>query len=389
MIAWMKPDRIAVAVAALSFFISTLDTGIVNVALPQIGASFHTNAAGAAQTVSWYAGGVFATILVFGWMGDRFGIRRISAIGFVAFGLFSIGCAVATSLGMLVAFRALAGVAAAMLQATAAAFVSAYVERERRPQAFATVSSILSLGPVLGPSIGGFVVTFTTWRWIFAVVLPMCAAGVYFVARLPRATQTNANGNADEARLHGWRRGLPFVSAVGLGATFMAIFVGVPFVLAHAGFAPWKTGLVLLACPLGAMIGAKTAGYGLSRGFGGLECVAGFIVCAAASVALLFVDPHAALVVAAILFFFGLGSGTLQTPTIALSLDAFPAKRRGFASALQRFVQNIAISASSEITGLLIDRTGSTGPWMFSAVTALVAALVVSPLVTARIAEHR
>ncbi len=378
-----SPDRIAVAVAALSFFISTLDTGIVNVALPQIGATFHVAAAGAAQAVSWYAGGVSATILIFGWIADRFGIRRISGIGFAAFAIFSIGCAIATSLGMLDVFRALAGVAAAMLQATAAAFVSAYVDRERRPQAFATVSSVLSLGPVLGPSIGGFVVTFTTWRWIFALVIPLCAAGVYFVMRLPRATHRNGNGNNEEALLHGWRRALPFVSAVGLGATFMAIFVGVPFALAHAGFAPWKTGLVLLTCPLGAMIGAKAAGFGLSRGIGGLECVGGFIVCCAASIALLFVDPHAAFTVALVLFFFGLGSGTLQTPTIALSLDAFPAGRRSLASALQRFVQNIAIAASSEIAGVLIDRTGINGPWIFSAVTALVIGVGVSPLISA------
>ena len=94
-------ERLAVATAALSFFISTLDTGVVNVALPQLTHVLHVNAALAAWTISAYALALSLTILPFGALADRLGVVRISAIGFVLFALFSIGCALAPSIGWL------------------------------------------------------------------------------------------------------------------------------------------------------------------------------------------------------------------------------------------------------------------------------------------------
>jgi MFS family permease len=370
-------QRWATAAAALAFFISTLDTGITNVALPQLAHVFHTNASGAAWTIGAYAAALALAILPFGRIADRAGILPVCGVGFVLFGVFSIGCAAAPSMPLLIAFRAATGIAAAMLQATSAAFVTRYAERSARPHAFGTVSSVLSLGTVLGPSLGGTIVSIASWRWIFLAVLPFCAIGAICVARLRGANHVD-DGVTQTEHITGAARAIPFLCAAGLGAAFIAIFCGAPFALQHAGFSPWSTGLLMLGAPIGSTLSAKLAGRALRAGRGARSLVLGPIVCAVVSLVLLVATPAHVAAFALLLFAWGLGSGTLQTPTIAFSLAAFDPQRQAQAAAFQRFVQNIAIAAGAQTTGTLIDHYGSAAAWIFatavSSLTALAAA---------------
>lgn len=369
-------ERLAVLVAALSFFVSTLDTGIVNVALPELTHALQINAALAAWTISAYALALSATILVFGALADRLGVVRISAIGFVLFAVFSIGCALAPNVAWLIAFRALTGVAAAMLQATASSFVTRYVEHAHRGSAFGWVSAVLSLGVVLGPSVGGAIVSFASWRWIFLAAVPFGLIGLLANLFLGRARALPAESvQSSGTQLAGVARLLPFVGAIALGATFIAVFVGSPFELARqAHLAAWQIGLVLFATPIGATVAARIAGPYVQRGFGVALMIAGLALDGAVAVVLLFTPATNIALFALLLLIFGVGSGALQTPVIALSLAAYPPNAQSRAGAMQRFVQNLAIAGGAALCGVLIDKVGAQSVWILTALVAFLGA---------------
>jgi MFS family permease len=375
-------ERLAVATAALSFFISTLDTGVVNVALPQLTHVLHVNAALAAWTISAYALALSLTILPFGALADRLGVVRISVIGFVLFALFSIGCALAPSIGWLIVFRALTGIAAAMLQATASSFISRYIDSAHRGSAFGWVSAVLSLGVVLGPSVGGLIVSFATWRWIFLAAVPFGIVGLAsnWLLRDERELSA-ADTQAVTERPRGVARIIPFVGAIALGAIFIAVFLGSPFELTReAHLAAWQVGLVLLTASVGATIAARLTGALVQRGRGVATMLAGLAVSGAAACALLRTPGTHVAVFALLMFVFGLGTGSLQTPVIALSLAAFPASAQSRAGALQRFVQNLAISGGAAFCGLLIDRAGISSVWIFTIVVCVAAIVTIIAL---------
>lgn len=256
----------------------------------------NVDAAVAAATISAYALALSLAILPFGALADRLGVVRISAAGFVLFTAFSIGCALAPSIDWLIALRALTGIAAAMLQATAASFVSRYVDGRRRGAAFGWVSSILSCGLILGPSAGGFIVSFVSWRWIFLAAVPFGIAGLVTNWRLRDEATLSARDtqSAVETPL-GPARIAPFAGAVALGAIFIAVFVGSSFELTPL---------------ISASIAAKLSGIMVQRGLGLATMLGGRVACGAIPCALLL---------------FGVGTGSMQTPVIALSLAAFPA----------------------------------------------------------------
>jgi len=389
-------ERLAIATAALSFFISTLDTGVVNVALPRLTHVLQVDAALAAWTISAYALALSITILPFGLLADRLGVVRISTIGFVLFALFSIGCTLAPGMGWLIAFRALTGVAAAMLQATAASFVSRYVESAHRGSAFGWVSSVLSLGVAIGPSVGGMIVSFASWRWIFLAVVPFGIAGLLtnWLLRKERVLHADATRRANEA-LHGLARIVPFAGAIALGLIFIAVFVGSAFELTReAHLAAWRVGLILIGTPVASSIAARLTGTAVQRGFGVPTMLTALAACGAVACALLFTRPAQIARLTGLLFVFGLGTGALQTPVIALSLAAFPAAAQSRAGALQRFVQNLAIAGGAVLSGVLIDRAGTWSTWVFTigvcvAAIALIAALSVSARRVTTTAQRR
>ena len=375
-------ERLAIATGALSFFVSTVDVGIVNVALPTLTRALHINAGLASWTISAYAAALSILILPFGRIADRFGVTRVSATGFLLFAIFSIACTLAPTIGWLIAFRALLGVAAAMLQGTASSFVTRYVDGAHRGSAFGWVSAVLSLGAVAGPSLGGFIVAFASWRWIFLAAVPFGIAGLITNVLLGK-TPTVPAGEA--ASLKNPPRGLgritPFVGAAAVGATFICVFVAVPFELTRqAHLAAWQIGLVLLTTPLGAAIAARATGSVVQRGYGIASLLVGTVVDGITPVALLFTPATNVTLFTLLMFVFGLGSGAMQTPAIALSLAAFPANAQSTAGALQRFVQNITISGGAALSGLLIDMRGTSSVWILTTVSAFAAVAIMAGL---------
>jgi EmrB/QacA subfamily drug resistance transporter len=168
-----RQQRLTLVATILGSTIVFLDATVVNVALPAIKDDLDTGLAGQQWIVEAYLLTLVALMLVGGSMGDQFGRRRLFEIGLVGFGITSALCAVAMSDEMLIVFRALQGVAGALLVPGSLAIVAATFEGEARGRAVGTWTAWTGIATVVGPAGGGLLVDAISWRAIFAVNLPL------------------------------------------------------------------------------------------------------------------------------------------------------------------------------------------------------------------------
>lgn len=171
-------QQIVIFTGGIGMFLSTLDSGIINVALSELAQTFHATITNITWTISLYTLVLVGTIIVFGRLSDKYGRLNVYYWGLVIFLIASILCGFSSSLIELIGFRALQGIGAAMLQATAIAIVTTFIPKERLGQALGTMGVLIGLGPVLGPSIGGFLLTIGNWRWIFWINIPFVLIGM-------------------------------------------------------------------------------------------------------------------------------------------------------------------------------------------------------------------
>ena len=169
-----------VYVAAL--FMAIMDTTIVNVALPVLGRDFHTSPDAVDAVVIGFlvSTGVFLTAS--GWLGDRLGGRKVLLFSLVLFTVSSALCGLATSLGELVVFRVLQGVAGGLMTPVGMAMLFRVFPPAERVRASSILMIPTALAPALGPVLGGLLVTDLSWRWVFYVNVPIGVAAVIFGA---------------------------------------------------------------------------------------------------------------------------------------------------------------------------------------------------------------
>ncbi|WP_231035077.1 MFS transporter [Pectinatus frisingensis] len=189
-------EKWIVVVAGIGLLLSTLDTGIINVALPTLATAFHVNAASIAWTVTLYTLSIVGTIIIFGRLSDKFGHLKIYSLGLIVFTVFSVLCGFSQNILEIVGFRILQGIGASMLQATAVAIISTTVSEKHRDSAFGTLSALMGLDPVLGPSVGGAIISLCGWRWIFWINVPISIIGLigcrYFLMRNKEVHNSNS-----------------------------------------------------------------------------------------------------------------------------------------------------------------------------------------------------
>ena len=165
-----------VAVAfVFGLFMSILDGTIVNVALPRLSSRevFDVNANAIQWVVTAYLLAVAVSIPVSGWAGDRFGTKRTFMLALAAFTLGSVLCALSRNIQMLVGFRALQGLGGGMLMPVGNAMVFRVFPPSERAAAGAIISIPTAIAPASGPILGGYLVEYHSWHWIFLINLPI------------------------------------------------------------------------------------------------------------------------------------------------------------------------------------------------------------------------
>ncbi len=156
-----------------------LDSTVVNVALPAISDDLDAGLAGQQWVVESYMLTLVALLLVGGSLGDQFGRRRMFVFGLIAFGATSALCAIAPSVELLIAARALQGIAGALLVPGSLAIVAASFEGAARGKAVGTWTAWTGIATVFGPAGGGAMIEALSWRAIFWVNLPLIALTVW------------------------------------------------------------------------------------------------------------------------------------------------------------------------------------------------------------------
>ena len=170
-------------IAAMAFFMQALDATILNTALPAIAQSLDRSPLAMQSAIISYTLTVAMLIPASGWLADRFGTRRVFMLAVTLFTLGSLACALSTSLGALVCFRVIQGIGGAMMMPVARlALLRAYPRSELLPVLnFVTMPGLV--GPILGPVLGGVLVTWASWHWIFLINIPIGIAGILYARK--------------------------------------------------------------------------------------------------------------------------------------------------------------------------------------------------------------
>lgn len=178
-----RTARLLPWIVAIAFFMQTLDGTILNTALPAMAGDLDEDPLRMQSVVIAYMLTVALLIPASGWIADRFGTRRIFFGAIALFSLGSLLCALSGSLSMLIAARVIQGLGGALMMPVGRLVVlRAYPRSELvRIMSFITLPGLL--GPLIGPSLGGWLVEVASWHWIFLINLPVGLLGCWAVLR--------------------------------------------------------------------------------------------------------------------------------------------------------------------------------------------------------------
>ncbi len=206
-----RGKRLALIAAIMGSFVAGLDATAVNVALPAIRADLGGGLAGQQWVSNAYLLALGSLILVGGSLGDVFGERRVFSIGVAGFGVVSLLCAIAPTIEVLIACRALQGAFGALLTPSALAVIVAAFPPDERGAAIGSWTAWAGIATVVGPLAGGYLVVAVSWRLIFAVNIPFVVATLVLVSVAVPARA----GDATHARVDWLGAALTFFGLAG------------------------------------------------------------------------------------------------------------------------------------------------------------------------------
>ncbi|MER8046757.1 DHA2 family efflux MFS transporter permease subunit [Streptomyces sp. NPDC094032] len=406
-------------VCALSMFLVGVDATIVNVGLPEIGRGLGVGTHGLEWVVDAYTVVMASLLIVSGALADRFGRRRVFRLGLIVFGVASLACALAPSLGVLVAARAVQGVGASMLSPVALAIVvSATPDPRERARAIGVWASVFGLSMAAGPVAGGALIGAFGWRSVFWINAPVVLLALVLVAlfvpesRGARARRLDLPGQllltvalcltvglliegprigwTSPAALSGYVltavatagfilvelrhdeplmdlglfRRPPFVTAV-LGATAVFVALNVTLLLSTLylqqarGWTPLASGAATLPLALGATVCAPWSGILVGR-IGPrrpLLLAGGFI--AAGGLCLLGLDGDTSVSVILLAFLLiGIGFGFANAPLTNTAVAGLPPSRAGVAGAITSTSRQVGVAVGIAVAGGLVAGAG-------------------------------
>ncbi len=179
-------------IVAIGFFMQALDMTILNTALPRMAVSLDESPLRMQALVVSYALTVALLIPVSGWLADRFGTRNVFFSAVLLFSLGSLLCALSSSLGMLIIARIVQGMGGSLLLPVGRLAILRTVPREKLLQVLSFVVIPGLIGPLLGPTLGGWLVEISSWHWVFLINIPVGIAGCIATWRYMPNLRTNA-----------------------------------------------------------------------------------------------------------------------------------------------------------------------------------------------------
>ena len=344
--------KLAVVTVGFGAFMGQLDASITTLAFPAIRSEFGVGL----QAVSWVSLSYLLTLTLLlvpvGRLSDALGRKLFYVYGFAVFTAASLACALAPTLGALIAFRVVQAVGAAMLQSNSIALISNAAPPERLRRALGAQAAAQALGLGLGPAVGGLLVDTVGWRWVFGVNVPVgvaaLAAGVLL---LPRTRERNPGFavSLDPLRVRRVRRGL-----LGAGGGYLVLFgplVLVPVIMVARGESALVSGLVLTTLPVGFAAGASF-----------LKWRPGFALAAScAALGAMLVLPFQPAVLVPLFGVLGLGLGAYAPANNAQVMASVPANRSGIVSGMLNTARALGTSGGVYLVTSAIALAGHGG----------------------------
>jgi len=410
------------AICALSMFLVGLDTTIVNVGLPAIGHGLGAGTRGLEWIVDAYTVVLASLLITSGALADRLGRRRVLQCGLVVFGAGSLACALAPSLGVLVAARAVQGIGASALSPVALAIVvNAMPDPRERAQAIGIWASVFGLSMAAGPVTGGALIAALGWRSVFWINAPVIVAALVLSAvfvpesRAPRGRRLDlpgqilltiavwaAVGVLIEGPHLGWaspwatagyvivvvaavgfiaaerRRDEPLMdlalfrrpafstAVLGAVAVFAALSIGLllnTLYLQYArGWTPLAAGIATLPIALGATVCAPLSGRLVGRVGARRPLVLAGVFITAGGLSLVDLRPSTStlnLLLAYLLI--GTGFGFANAPITNTAVTGLPAAPAGVAGAITSTARQVGSAMGIAIAGGLVAGVGPAG----------------------------
>jgi MFS family permease len=332
---------------AMGIFLGTIDGGIVNIAQPTLMRELSAPVSAVRWTVLAYMLTVAILMIPIGTLGDRFGKKHIYVSGFIVFTIASALCGMAPTLALLVAFRVLQGVGTAMMTSLGMAIVTENFPPRERGKALGITGTIVSIGIMSGPAIGGFVVQHFPWRSIFYVNIPIGIIGCYMAARF---IKEQASHSKEPRGLRAMRNQLHILMPLAGAFVYFAITAGLnfvlPFYLEHVlSLASSQAGILMGITPI--MLGAMAPISGiLSDKFGTKRVtITGTSIATLGFLALIFIQPQTSAM--GLVFFLipsSLGLALFQTANYTAILSSVPKAQTGLTSSFIAFSRTLGFA---------------------------------------------
>src|SRR5262244_3875574 len=387
-----RTQRFTLAATGLGLFMIYLDALIVNVALPAVQSDFGVGESGLQWVVTAYSLGMTIAIMSAGTLADIYGRRKLYLAGITLFTTASAACGMTSSLVFLNLARGIQGIAAATVNVTSLALVSAaFPDPKLKSWAIGIWTAIASTALAIGPTLGGFMVQWTGWRSIFMVNIPVGLAGVAltwrFVAEsrderprtfdIPGQLVFMTAGAALAAFIFCERRSVdPMMDlnlfrdrtySIAIITIFTAMFAiyGMLLVITQymqnvRGFSPTDAGLFLLPYSLSLMIASLKAGS-LVGAVGSRRLILLGLTLQIVGFALLIAGLQGStVVVGAGLLFVGTGIGLCLTPITTLAMTAVPPERAGMASGIMSAQRALGSTVGFAVLGSILAATLTT-----------------------------
>jgi len=413
---------LALGVTTIGSFMSILDSTIVNIALPSILRGFHSSLQNGQLVLTVYLLSLAVVVPASGFLGDRFGMKRLYIITLILFTGGSALCGLAWNLQTLILFRVIQGLGGGMLQPLGMAIVFTMITPLERGRFMALLGLPMVLAPIIGPTVGGYLVEYSSWRTIFMINLPIGLINVVLAVVLLKETTMIKDAKLDlpglvlaaiafpclllglsQGESSGWTS-LLVLTLFGVGTVALIAFIrvelrnvapllevrlfgnrmfslamvvnfvtqfslfGLTFILplflqlAH-GLSPVKTGLVLFPSGLCAFISMNLSGKGYNRIGPRPLAIAGLGVMMLATGLLSRITQNTSVVeISALASLRGLAMGFCMMPIQTLVYNTVPKDKISRAPALTNVLFRLFGSASTAVlTTILVVSLASHG----------------------------